>query len=196
MVLPVRATSMLVPLLNCTVSLAFTAVAVSLSLWMFQPFSKLLIFPLTTVSNAFNCDTFTPSVSAAPAAKLVKRRSPFTLPIETSPVALLPPKVPVKPVGMYAALFRLAPSAMLPTPSATEFSVVTLLSIPTATPPTTVVDAASPITTALFCSAFAPVPIATDFSPKEAEKAPIAKALFAVAAAPPPNAIESSDALV
>ena len=69
----------------------------------------------------------------------------------------------MKPWVLYAALLKLAPSAILPTPKATEFTVVTVLFIPTATPPATVVDAASPIATALSFSALAPVPIATDF---------------------------------
>ena len=165
---------MFLPLLNCTVSLAFTAVAVSLSLWIFQPFSRLvtLLFNeitllVSALSKAFNCDTFTPSVSAEPAAILVIRRSLPVLPIDTSPVALPTTTIglPIASLGCQAALPILPPVATLPVPKATELPCVELAPIPIATAFSWVAVLCPPIAMAFLPVARAPAtespPIAT-----------------------------------
>ena len=205
MVLPVRVTSMLVPLLIATVLPALTAVATSPSLFNFQPCSKvftevckLLTLPSTlamllvntftllvnALSKAFNCDTFTPSVSAEPAAILVIRRSLPDLPIDTSPVAFPATaiRLPAASLGCHAALPMLAPVATLFTPKATELPCVDLEPAPMAMALSLLASLSPPMAIAFLPVACEPL---TELPPMAI--APSAVALVAVAGVLPPE---------
>ena len=205
MVLPVRSMSMLVPLLIATVLPAFTALAASPSLCSFQPCSKvftdvckLLTLPSTllmllfkaftllvsALSKAFNCDTFTPSVSAEPAAILVIRRSLPALPIDTSPVAVPATAIglPAASLGCQAALPILAPSATLFTPKATELPCVDLEPAPMAMALSTLASLSPPMAIAFLPVACEPL---TELPPMAI--APSAVAFVAVVGVLPPD---------
>ena len=103
-VLPSRLTSMFLPLLNWTVSPAFTALAVSLSLCSFQPWLRLAMSPvfcvtwlLTWVKSWLvlcNCEPFTASLDvllSAPSATLVIFWLPALMPVLPIETALAVP---------------------------------------------------------------------------------------------------------